>query len=161
MPCVDLRRKLEADDEKQMCARGELDLRVPSRIAALLGAALRAAREDAGRWISPGECLERVARHFIETWGPALAERSTLQKKVLERDRGLCQVPGCSRAAAQVHHVAYRSAGGTDEPGNLVSLCAAHHLHGVHMGWIRVRGEAPDRLRWQLGDRGGTAPPAD
>src|SRR5207237_10776238 len=34
---------------------------------------------------------------------------------------------------------------------NLVSLCAAHHLHGVHLGYIRVRGRAPDRLRWELG----------
>ena len=29
-----------------------------------------------------------------------------------------------------------------------MSLCAAHHLHGVHRGFIRVQGEAPDRLVW-------------
>ena len=41
--------------------------------------------------------------------------------------------------------------GGSDDPGNQISLCAAHHLHGVHMGWIRVSGTAPDGLRWELG----------
>ena len=51
------------------------------------------------------------------------------------------------------HHVVYRSHGGADDAANLVSLCAAHHLHGVHMGWIRVRGKAPDRLQWQPGAR--------
>jgi HNH endonuclease len=64
-------------------------------------------------------------------------------------------VRGCSRAAAHVHHVTYRSAGGGDDLANLVSLCAAHHLHGVHMGFIRVSGKAPDELHWELGRRRG------
>jgi len=33
------------------------------------------------------------------------------------------------------------------------SLCATHHLHGVHKGWIRVRGKAPLELDWELGER--------
>jgi hypothetical protein len=57
-----------------------------------------------------------------------------------------------------VHHVLYRSAGGGDERENLVALCAAHHLHCVHLGWIRVRGRAPDGLTWELGVRA-QAPP--
>lgn len=43
-----------------------------------------------------------------------------------------------------------RSHGGSDDPSNLVSLCAAHHLHGVHIGAIRVSGKAPDQLRWEV-----------
>jgi hypothetical protein len=69
----------------------------------------------------------------------------------VERDGGFCQVPGCSRSAGHVHHVVFRSAGGGNEETNLVSLCAAHHLHGVHLGWIRVRGQAPGALSWELG----------
>jgi hypothetical protein len=57
---------------------------------------------------------------------------------------------GCSRAAAHVHHIVFRSAGGQDRPANLVSLCAAHHLHGVRMGYVRVFGNAPDALQWEL-----------
>jgi hypothetical protein len=55
--------------------------------------------------------------HFIETWKPeALKQRATLQRKILERDGGVCQVPGCSRAADHVHHIRYRSAGGPTIP---------------------------------------------
>jgi len=86
--------------------------------------AFRAARKDAGRWLPPGECLRRIAAHFIAIWKPILAERNTLQKQVLARDRGFCQVPGCSRAAVHAHHINPRSQGGTDDEWNLVSLCA-------------------------------------
>ena len=32
----------------------------------------------------------------------------------------------------------------------MVSLCAAHHLHGVHRGFIQVRGEASGALVWSF-----------
>jgi len=158
MTCIELRRELEAKEEAQMCAKRVLDLVAPRRVLALLALAFRAARKAAGRWLPPGECLRIIAAHFIEVWKPILAERNTPQKRVLARDRGFCQVPGCSRAATQVHHIEYRSAGGSDEEGNLVGLCAAHHLRGVHLGYIRVSGKAPHGLRWQLGVRLGAAP---
>ncbi len=124
----------------------------------LLQAAFRAARTASGRPLSRSECIEAIARHFVDTWKPLVVTRNTVQKRVPARDRGFCQVPGCSRAAVHAHHVLFRSLGGGDEPQNLVSLCAAHHLHGVHMGWIRVRGRAPDELRWQLGAGAGVVP---
>ncbi len=153
MTCVALRREIQAAEERQMCARGDLDLCVPARVGTLLAAACRAVRKVEGRWLRPGECLGRLAEHFIETWKEALKERNTVQKRVLARDRWCCQVPGCSRAAAHVHHIIPRSAGGTDDEWNLVSLCAAHHLHGVHMGWVHVSGRAPGALVWELGER--------
>ena len=156
--CIELRRELEAKEEVQMCAQGKVKLVAPRRILALLSLAFRAARKDAGRWLPPGECLRRIAAHFVEVWKPILAEQNTLQKQVLARDRGFCQVPGCSRAAEHAHHIDYRSAGGADEEGNLIGLCAVHHLRGVHMGYIRVSGKAPHGLRWQLGVRLGKAP---
>ncbi len=159
LSCIALKRELAAGERAQMCARGELDLRIPRGVGALLDAAIRAAREAAaGSWLPPGECLTRIAEHFVETWEQALAERSTLQKKVIARDAGFCQVPGCSRAAAHVHHVLYRSRGGADEESNMVSLCAAHRLHGVHRGWVRVRGPALEGLTWELGVRPDGAP---
>jgi hypothetical protein len=150
LPCVALAREVDAHEEVQMCAEGELRLRLPARVSALLDDALRAARASSGGRLSPDECLRRVARHFTETWEPQLRARSTVQQRVLARDQGVCQVPGCSRAALHVHHVVYRSRGGGDEPGNLTSLCAAHHLHGVHRGWLRVSGRAPQGLRWSF-----------
>ncbi|MFL5309142.1 MAG: HNH endonuclease [Myxococcales bacterium] len=150
MTCIALRRQLQGKEEMQMSARGELDVWLPRRVGGLLALAFAAARKEAGRWLSPGECLVMMAAHFIEVWKPVLAQRSTLQRRILARDRWLCQVPGCSRAAAHAHHIEYRSHGGSDDPSNLVSLCAAHHLHGVHIGAIRVSGKAPDRLRWEV-----------
>jgi hypothetical protein len=150
--CIALRRELEDREEGQMCARSEVLVRVPVRVAALFDAAIRAARDAAGRWISPGEALARIAAHFVETWEGAVKRRTTRSRRVLARDRGWCQVPGCSRAATQAHHVEPRARGGGDEPENQVALCAAHHLHGVHRGYLRVRGQAPGALAWELGD---------
>ncbi|WP_242393945.1 HNH endonuclease signature motif containing protein [Anaeromyxobacter oryzisoli] len=139
----------------QMCARAWLILRVPRRVALLIDASLRAARAAAGHWLTPEECVVLIAEHFIETWTEFVKHqersRPARQRKVLARDRGRCQVPGCSRPAAHVHHVCFRSHGGDDSEENGIALCAAHHLHAIHRGWIRVRGRAPDALRWELG----------
>jgi 5-methylcytosine-specific restriction endonuclease McrA len=77
---------------------------------------------------------------------------------VIGRDEGFCQVPGCSRPATHAHHVLSRSRGGSDEPANLVSLSAPHHLRGVHRRFIRVYGRGPDGLTWELGSRAGREP---
>jgi HNH endonuclease len=137
----------------QMSARTDLDLRMPACVRELLEAAIRAVRRLAGRFLPPGECLRRIARHFIDTWKAAVRQRSTVRTRVRARDGNLCQVRGCSRAAAHAHHIVPRSRGGTDDPENLVSLCAAHHLRIVHMGLLRIHGTAPDRLTWELGER--------
>ena len=158
MSCVALRAALQGEEEAQMCARGNVEIVVPRHIRGLLAMAFHAVRNAAGQWISPGECLVRIAEHFLEVWKAALEEPNTARKRVLERDLGLCQVWGCTRAAVHVHHIQFRSAGGSDDPTNLVSLCAAHHLQCVHNGWIRVRGKAPDGLYWELGVRPGRAP---
>jgi hypothetical protein len=151
IPCISLRRELQANEERRMCARGEFEVWAPRRAAAVIALAFSAARKAAGRWISAGECLVRIAQHFIDNWEHALAVRSTLQRRVLERDGYVCTVPGCSRAADHAHHIKFRSQGGSDDLSNMTSLCAVHHLQGVHMGRIRVWGRAPDRLHWELG----------
>ena len=153
--CIALAREVDSKEEEQMCAAGELRLRLPGRASRLLDEALRAARAAAGRWIQLGEALRLVAEHFIDTYQEQLSERSTLQKRVIARDLGRCQVPGCSRAAIHAHHVRFRSHQGADAPENLTGLCAAHHLHGIHAGYLRVTGVAPHRLRWRFRPGGG------
>jgi hypothetical protein len=155
LTCAALRRELEAGEESQMCERGELDLRVPEEVADLLAEAVRAAREAAGRWLPLSECIERIAGHFIDTWKGAAKKRRTPGRRVLERDRHLCTAPGCTREAEDAHHVVFRSHGGGDEAWNQTGLCPPHHLHGVHRGYLRVAGRAPDQLRWAM-----LAPPA-
>jgi hypothetical protein len=149
--CIALRREVERREEAQTCAQGSLSIRMPGSVAILLRAAIAAALEVEGRWMTAGECLVRVAQHFIDTWKDATPRRKTVSQRVLERDLGWCQVPGCSRPADDSHHITFRSAGGSDDPANQTGACKPHHLHGIHRGYVRVRGRAPDALTWELG----------
>jgi len=56
------------------------------------------------------------------------------------------------------HHIRFRSAQGSDALENRVTLCAFHHLRGVHAARLRCVGQAPDGLTWQMGIRPGIAP---
>ena len=97
--------------------------------------------------------LLTAAAHFVETWIVNLKEVKTRARQIAARDRFRCQVPGCSRPAAHAHHIEFRSHGGSDDPENLISLCAAHHEYGIHGGLMRVTGTAPDKLVWEFGLR--------
>jgi hypothetical protein len=60
-----------------------------------------------------------------------------LRRAVIARDRH-CAAPGCRQrpAACHVHHITPRSKGGRTRLGNLVLLCAFHHLIWIHRwGW--------------------------
>jgi hypothetical protein len=151
LTCVALRAEVEEHDEGQLRAARVLRARVPARIALLLQAAFRAVRATEGCLLCDGACLVRMARHFSETWRPHVKKARTLSQKVRERDLGRCQVPGCSRRAVHAHHVHPRSHGGADTEDNLVALCACHHLRGIHGGYLRVWGRAPDHLVWEVG----------
>ena len=154
LSCVSLRAELEDRDEAQMRAARTLRARLPVRIALLLQAAFRAVRAAEGQVLHDGRCLVLVARHFAETWRPHVKKARTLSQKVRDRDLGRCRVPMCSRWAVHAHHVVSRSRGGPDTEDNLVALCACHHLRGIHGGYIRVWGRAPDELVWELGRDG-------
>ncbi|WP_245529917.1 HNH endonuclease [Anaeromyxobacter dehalogenans] len=151
-PCVALRREADAreDARAQMCARGDLPVRMPRRVLSLLEAVIRAARDAAGTRLDDEICLEWMALHFLQTWLDAVPPPRTRHQRVLERDGGLCTMPGCSRSAVHAHHLQLRSRGGSDDPSNLTSLCLAHHLGGVHGGFIELSGTAPQGLRVRL-----------
>lgn len=59
-----------------------------------------------------------------------------LLKQVYERDGWRCR--SCHRRdCINAHHIKFRSQGGNDELGNLVSLCVSCH-RAVHDGNLRV-----------------------
>jgi hypothetical protein len=150
LTCIELRREVEGDRERQMRAARKLSVPMPRRFAVLLAAAVRTVRERAGRALPVGKCLSVIAWHFIETWKGHVQPSRSRSQKVRERDLGQCQVPGCSHRAVHSHHIVLRSHGGSDDPANQVALCAFHHLRCIHGGYLRVVGTAPDRLRWFL-----------
>ena len=49
-----------------------------------------------------------------------------LRRQTLERDGGVCTVPGCGRPAVVADHIVSRKAGGADALHNTRSLCRLH-----------------------------------
>jgi hypothetical protein len=110
-----------------------------------------------GRLPTAGEALGAMLDHALGAWGEDA--KVPARHRVLARDGWRCAAPGCtSMQNLHDHHVRFRSAGGSDAPENRVTLCAFHHLRGVHAGRVRCTGRAPDGLRWQLGIRAGAPP---
>ena len=107
------------------------------------------AASAAGAWVG----LLALLCDYAATWDPELPHPGLRADGVLDRDGWRCTAPGCSaRADLEKHHVRYRSRGGDDDPSNLTTLCRFHHRHGEHGGLLRVRGRAPDALRFRLGN---------
>src|SRR5262245_41130667 len=62
------------------------------------------------------------------------------RRLVMRRHHRRCAAPGCRNATfTDVHHVVFRSEGGTHDPDRLIVLCSAHH-HAVHNGAMRIEG---------------------
>jgi len=96
--------------------------------------------------------------HVLVTWG-AFDETVAARHRVFARDGWRCAVPGCtSMQNLHDHHIRFRSAGGNNMLRNRITLCAFHHLRGVHGGLVRCTGQAPDGLRWEMGLRPGVTP---
>jgi hypothetical protein len=99
-----------------------------------------------------------MLEHAFESWA-VWKTRVPAAYRVFERDGWRCSVPGCSSCRnLHDHHIEFRSAGGSDDLANRTTLCAWHHLRGVHAGTVRCTGTAPGRLRFELGLRRGRAP---
>lgn len=145
-------------EELQTCAHeaganvARLTFYVPLTVALLVETALQQHRRQAE---TRSATFERLVASAILEWSSAARHRDP----IFERDRWRCTVPGCSsRRNLQDHHVLYRSHGGTNARDNRTTVCAAHHLHGIHAGTIRASGRAPSGIVWELGCSRGREP---
>ncbi len=134
----------------------------PRDVALLIEATICTVQRHIERQIGPlptrGEAMDAMFEHVFETWRPR-HRRVPREHRVFERDGWRCTAPGCSSYRnLHDHHVVFRSAGGSDELANRTTLCAWHHLRGVHAGLMRCLGEAPDTLVFELGVRPGRPP---
>jgi hypothetical protein len=127
---------------------------------ALLATVQRRLERIRGRPARISDALEAMLDHALAAWQPETpTARQKREWRVYERDGWRCTAPGCaSHRNLQQHHVVFRSRGGSNEAGNLTTLCAWHHLRGVHGRVIRCTGTAPGALRFELGLRDGAAP---
>ena len=125
---------------------------------AVLCTVRRRMESDMGRLPTEGEALEAMLDYALSSWG-ALDTKVPARHRVFDRDGWRCAAPGCtSMQNLHDHHIRFRSAGGSDAPENRVTLCAFHHLRGVHAERLRCVGRAPDGLTWQMGIRPGAPP---
>ena len=116
---------------------------------ALLATVRRRIERSTGSLPTQGQALEAMLDHALQEWDADAPVRR--EHRVFERDGWRCRVPGCSsRRSLHAHHVLFRSAGGGNELSNLVTLCAWHHLRGIHTGIVRCTGKAPHELRFVL-----------
>ena len=94
--------------------------------------------------------LEALLDHALVTW--LAMEQRGQDYQIYRRDGWRCAMPGCrARRGLHAHHVIFRSHDGGDEAWNLLTLCVVHHQYLVHRGLIRIYGQAPDRLVFEMG----------
>jgi len=166
-------RRLEDDMEARERQRGaqptgseadpcEVFWLAPADVARLFRATLCSVRRRieraSGRLPTEGEAFGAMLDHAFLAWGGD-EQRVRAAWRVFARDGWRCTVPGCSSYRnLHDHHIRFRSAGGSDDEANRTTLCAWHHLRGVHAGRVRVGGRAPGGLRFELGLRAGCPP---
>jgi hypothetical protein len=145
--------------ERQMCARpewewpdAELVFTAPVSVVALFRSAILAFAHPADSF---PDGLEKLLLHVKAEWEAQPRHRDP----VFARDGWRCAVPVCTaRRELHDHHLVFRSHGGGNDRDNRITLCAWHHLHGIHAGRIRAWGEAPASVTWEIGVRAGRRP---
>jgi hypothetical protein len=99
--------------------------------------------------------LEALLQHVKAEWEGQPRHRDP----VFARDGWRCAMPVCTaRRNLHDHHVVLRSRGGDNGRDNRITLCAWHHLRGIHAGRVRASGEAPDGITWEIGVHAGRRP---
>ncbi len=144
-------RRLEDDRAADPSAPGAIHFCAPPEAANVFRLALAAVALDHGA-AGPGEALRWMIEHAISEW---TAQGDSFDDYAdFSRDGFRCTAPGCTaRRNLHSHHIVFRSHAGTDEPRNRTTLCAFHHLRGIHAGTVSCRGHAPDDLVFELGVR--------
>ncbi len=149
--CFDVERQMRAPGNGSL-ADAEIAFAGPASVVVLLQAAVAAFRQPGEpRWVG----FERLLAHVAGEW----EAQPTHRDPILDRDGWRCAVPACgARSNLHDHHIQFRSQGGDNAHGNRVTVCACHHLRGIHGGLVRASGTAPVNVRWELGLRAGQPP---
>jgi len=114
-------------------------------------------RVEPGNLPAPAALVDRAGcdAEVVDVVSGARASRTIpprVRRAVMLRDKGKCQVPGCTyRLWTDCHHVRWRSKGGGNDPENLVVLCTRHHT-AVHEGRLIVEPLEGGGWQWRQGD---------
>jgi len=136
---LELAEKVTLRRLEQEVLPGEVDFWAPPEVARLFVAMVEAMGG-----------LEPLLDHALRTW--LAMEQRGQDYQIYQRDGWRCAMPGCrARRGLHCHHVIFRSHDGGDDAWNLLTLCVVHHQYLVHRGLIRIQGQAPDRLVFEMG----------
>jgi 5-methylcytosine-specific restriction endonuclease McrA len=106
-------------------------------------------RKKLGAAATEGACVEDALRELIRDMVPPrrlLRRQLGRNLRILERDGWRCSNPMCrARSRLHVHHIVFRSHGGSNDPSNLITLCLACHVL-VHSGRLTIVGRAPNQV---------------
>jgi hypothetical protein len=138
---------IAADPAERCCVRICAPIEIRQLFRAVHASVRLYLERKTGRFPTAGEALGAMCDHVIDAWTP----RSASTKTVFARDGWRCAAPGCtSTGNLHEHHVVFRSRGGSNDRDNRITLCAFHHLRGVHARSIRITGAASLGLRYEF-----------
>ncbi len=141
---------LLALEAARLCVGHSVSGRLATDGVATTGAATH--EPAAGGLASEADAIAWMIEHAIDAWSEQGAQFRDYAD--FERDGYRCTAPGCTaRRSLHSHHIVFQSACGADEPWNRTTLCAFHHLRGIHAGTVRCTGRAPEGLVFELGIR--------
>ena len=89
-----------------------------------------------------------LINEMVKHWGYQKGfdyEYSSRREAVLNRDNYTCQCCGKKHVRLEVHHIIFRSMGGTDDERNLITLCEKYHKL-VHDGLL-ILTKKPKRMK--------------
>src|SRR6185369_13014034 len=142
---------LQREDSLGHLRARSFDFDAPPDVAAMVATMIEVKRRKLGETATEGACVVEALRQMIRDLVPPrrlLRRQLGRNLKVLERDGWRCSNPMCrARSRLHVHHIVFRSHGGSDEPWNLITLCVGCHAL-VHSGRLKIVGRAPDQLEF-------------
>jgi hypothetical protein len=132
----------------------------PPDAARMFWASVDRMMELADDELDVGGCVSVMLIQFAHDNAKPAMHRAKLNREILERDGWQCTNPNCrSRRNLDVHHIQYRSRGGSDDPSNLTTLCSGCHRL-VHDGFMGIEGP-PDARAFLVMPTGDGSPPRE
>lgn len=163
----DLEREARRHAGQDSGAFATVTISMPVEILAMWNDAYELAERLSGTELEKWQVLEPSLAEFLGTHLPSAAPGEpgegdegveiddekelpfAVRQAVFDRDQWQCKFPGCTmRKMLDVHHIVFRSRGGSDDIWNLVCLCRVHHGL-VHRGICKVTGRVGVDLKFE------------
>ena len=153
----DLEKEVRRHDGRGSGAFATVTISMPVEVLEMWNDTYELAERLSGTLLEKWQVLEPSLAEFLSTHLPSAYGNGaspseapenddekglpeSVRNAVLDRDQWQCSFPGCTmRKTLEVHHIVFRSRGGSDEPGNLICLCRMHHAL-VHRGICSISG---------------------